>query len=47
MIHPQRNLYCAPQSAPKPPGSHPFPELKTTQPAAHSDVTALLLLEGQ
>lgn len=47
MIRLQRNLLCGPLTDPKPPGSHRFPESKTAQPAALSDVMVLLIFEGQ
>lgn len=47
MIRPRRNLLCGPPTDPKPPGSHRFPESKTAQPAAQSDVRVSLIFEGQ
>lgn len=47
MIRPQRNSFRGPTMDLKPPGSHRFPESKTTHPEAYSDVRISLILEGE
>lgn len=47
MIHPERHLSCGSPSAPKPPGSHHFPEKKILNLLSKSDIKGVLLLQGQ